>query len=135
MPTRGFFNSFQILLKVLHLIVVTQNNKFYRDMIFWMFFFQYKQKLFYHFQDMLHFVDYAWVPSCFLLCILLAICWKIVLFIKRVFSNHISQYTCHAFLYINLWRPFPWRLVSYGRYRSDLYLEFPRQSPLSFKTR
>lgn len=82
---------------------------------------------YYHFQDMLHFVDYAWIPSCFLLCILHAICSKIV-----GSSNEFSQI---LFLFINLWRTFPWRLVSYGRYRSDLYLEFPRQSPLSFKTR
>ena len=47
MPTRGFFNSFQILLKVLHLIVVTQNDKFYRNMLFECSFFLYKQKLFF----------------------------------------------------------------------------------------
>lgn len=128
--TRGCFNSFQILPKVLHLIVVTQNDQLYRDMLFWIFLFLYKHNFFfyyYHFQDMLHFVDYAWIPLCFLLCILHAICSKIV-----GSSNEFSQI---LFLFINLWRTFPWRLVSYGRYRSDLYLEFPRQSPLSFKTR
>lgn len=52
---------------------------------------------YYHFQDMLHFVDYSWVPSCFLLCILHAICSKIVgSSIKRVFSNLISVYKSMA---------------------------------------
>lgn len=95
MPTRGFFNSFQILLKVLHLIVVTQNNKFYRDMIFWMFFFQYKQKLFLPFPRHVAFrrlcLSSLMFSSLYSPCNLLENCFvHQTSFLKSYFSIHMS---------------------------------------------